>query len=212
METRIAKNKQKNRKTKRKYGGNFFTNIFNFATEKNIKGNYYETKILLDDKEYKLNYFTPINFAIFKTTDQMKIPTFNIYTKKIQKEPTVYKIKIDDIYVNTIIKIEKHWYAITRSWGNYEKGKPFNVLYYKIYNVFTNNEEKLYLKKLKKYKIKDDTISILKYTLLEANKKSYRILEQFYMQQDTGEAVKEVVATDVAIEASDEAMDIANEL
>ena len=25
METRIAKNKQKNRKTKRKYGGNFFT-------------------------------------------------------------------------------------------------------------------------------------------------------------------------------------------
>ena len=31
METRIAKNKQKNRKTKRKYGGNFFTNIFNYV-------------------------------------------------------------------------------------------------------------------------------------------------------------------------------------
>jgi hypothetical protein len=203
METRIAKNKQKNRKTKRKYGG-FLQNIMNITTEKNIKDNYYETKIILDNKEYKLNYFTPINFVIFKTTDQYKIPTFNIFTKKTQKEPVEYKIIIDDVYVNTIIKVEKNWYAITRSWDNYEKGKPFFGLYYRIYNVFTNNEEKLYLKKLKKYNIENDTIYILKYTLLEANKKSYRILEQFNTQQDTGEIVKEVVATDVAIEAADE--------
>lgn len=204
METRITKNKQKNRKTKRKYGG-FLQNIMNITTEKKIKDNYYETKIILDNKEYKLNYFTPINFVIFKTTDQYKIPTFNIFTKKTQKEPVEYKIIIDDVYVNTIIKVEKNWYAITRSWDNYEKGKPFNGLYYRIYNVFTNDEEKLYLKKLKKkYNIEKDTIYILKYTLLEANKTSYRILDQFHTQQDTGEIVKEVVATDVAIEAADE--------
>jgi hypothetical protein len=64
METRITKNKPKHRKTKRKYGGNFFTNIFNVTTERKIKDNYYETKITLANKEYKLNYFTPINFAI----------------------------------------------------------------------------------------------------------------------------------------------------
>ena len=34
---------------------------------------------------------------------------------------------IDDVYVNTIIKIEKNWYAITRSWDNYEKGKPLHI-------------------------------------------------------------------------------------
>lgn len=201
METRITKYKQTCRKTKRKYGGNFFTNIFNFTTERNIKDNYYETKVVVDNNTYKINYFTPINFVVFKTNDQMKIPTFNIFTKNT---PTVYKIKIDDVYVNTIIKIEKNWYAITRTWDNYEKGKPFNALYYRLYNVFKNNEEKLYLKNQKKYIIKDDTIHILKYTLLAENKKSYRILNQFYMQQDTGEAVKEVVATDVAIDTADE--------
>lgn len=205
----MNKKLRKIKNTRRKSGGNLFQNIVNLVNkDKKINKNYYETEIKFNKKTYKLNYFTPSNALMFKTTDQIRTPTFKIFTDHLQKEPNDYKIMIGDVYVNTIVILDGKWYVITRTLDNYKKGKMFTegLLYYRIKNVFTNKEEKLSLK-TKIDTIKDNIIKITNYTLLKKEHTSYKILDQFYMQQDTGELVKDVVVTDVVINAADAADD-----
>jgi hypothetical protein len=197
-------------KTKRMYGnglGNFFNNIFGvIKNDKNTKGNFYETKISVNEKEYNINYFTPSNYLVFKSTDQLITPTFSLYLDKESSAPTNITIKIGEYVINSIVIIESKWYAIIRS---LEKIKNLNIssFYYKIKSgVFSNKNEKLYVNK-NKYKIEQNSIVLKEseYQKLEDSKDTaYLILRNFYIQQEAGELGKEALAFEVAEKVGDE--------
>jgi hypothetical protein len=200
MKTRITKNKKTLRKTKRKRGG-LFENLFNITKDKKIKDNYYQTVIVVDNKPYTLNYYTASNTIFLKTAEPLlRIPTFNIITKN---KIIPYKFKIGGLYVSTIIKWENNWYAITRILDHIKKGDVKALTYYEISDVFLNTNEKLFLTKLKTYKIKKDTVDILNYRIIEKKEWMYKLLETFYIQQEAGGFVKEVAVVEAAEVAAD---------
>jgi hypothetical protein len=198
--------RKKMRKTKRKNGGSdIFENIFGVIKhDKNTKENFYETKITVNGKEYKINYFTPNNYLVFKSTDQLITPTFSLYLDKYA--PTNITIKIGEYVINSIVIIKNEWYAIIRS---FEKIKKLNIdsFYYKIKSgVFSNKNEKLYIDKTK-YTKEKNSIALKKseYTKLEDSKDTaFLILRNFYIQQEAGELGKEVVVGYVAEKVGDE--------
>jgi len=197
--------RKKMRKTKRKNGGfDIGKNIFGVIKhDKNNKENFYETKITVNGKEYKINYFTPNNFLVFKSTNQLITPTFSLYLDKYA--PTNITIKIGKYVINSIVIIDNEWYAIIRS---LEKIQELNLryFYYKIKSgVFSNKNEKLYIDKTK-YTKEKNSIALKKseYTKLESNETAFLILRNFYIQQEAGELGKEVVVGYVAEKVGDE--------
>jgi len=200
--------RKKMSKTKRKNGGSdIFENIFGVIKhDKNNKENFYETKITVNGKEYKINYFTPNNYLAFKSTDQLiTTPTFSLFLDKESSAPTNITIKIGEYVINSIVIIKNKWYAIIRS---FEKIKKLNIdsFYYKIKSgVFSNKNEKLYINK-NKYKIEQNSIVLnnTEYTKLESKDTAYLILRNFYIQQEAGEIGKEAIAIEVAKEVGDE--------
>ena len=203
--------RKKMRKTKRKNGGSdIFENIFGVIKhDKNNKENFYETKITVNGKEYKINYFTPNNYLSFKSTDQLiTTPTFSLFLDKESSAPTNITIKIGEYVINSIVIIKNKWYAIIRS---FEKIKKLNIdsFYYKIKSgksaVFSNDNEKLYIDKTK-YERKQNSIVLNKseYTKLESKETAFLILRNFYIQQEAGELGKEVVVGYVAEKVGDE--------
>jgi hypothetical protein len=222
MKSRICHYKKNNRKTKRKNGGDFFQNVFgNLLKDKNVKKNYYETEIVVtgitnkknvskkvykknvSKKVYKINYFIPSNTILFKTTESLWTPTFNVIVDKTN-QPKDYYIMINDLYVNYIIIIEKKWYVITRLLDHLKKGDLPSSTFYRILNVFENKEDTLFIKNPV---IKDNIITISKRNFLKIDGKKYphkfNILAQFDMQQETGSLGKEVATDVVAVEAFD---------
>jgi hypothetical protein len=198
--------RKKMRKTKRKNGGSdIFENIFGvIKNDKNTKENFYETKITVNRKEYEIKYFTPNNYLVFKSTDQLITPTFSLYLDKYA--PTNITIKIGEYVINSIVIIKNEWYAIIRS---FEKIKKLNIdsFYYKIKSgVFSNKNEKLYIDKTKYTKEKNSIVlKKSEYTKLEDSKDTaYLILRNFYIQQEAGELGKEVVVGYVAEKVGDE--------
>jgi hypothetical protein len=191
--------RKKMRKTKRKNGGSdIFENIFGVIKhDKNTKENFYETKITVNGKEHKINYFTPNNYLVFKSTDQLITPTFSLYLDKYT--PTNITIKIGEYVINSIVIIRNEWYAIIRS---FEQIKKLNLdsFYYKIKSgVFSNKNEKLYIDKTKYTKeknsivLKESEYNKLEYNKLEESKNTaFLILRNFYIQQEAGEVGKEV--------------------
>ena len=201
--------RKKIRKTKRKNGGffDFGKNIFGLIKhDKNSKGNFYETKITVNGQEYEINYFTPNNYLVFKSTDQLITPTFSLYLDKESSAPTNITIKIGEYVINSIVIIKNEWYAIIRS---FEKIKKLNLsyFYYKIKSgVFSNKNEKLYIDKTKY--TKEQNSIVLKeseYNKLEDSKSTaFLILRNFYIQQNAGELGKEVVVGYVVEKVGDE--------
>lgn len=200
--------RKKMRKTKRKNGGSdIFENIFGvIKNDKNTKENFYETKITVNRKEYEIKYFTPNNYLVFKSTDQLITPTFSLYLHKESSAPTNITIKIGEYVINSIVIIKNEWYAIIRS---FEKIKKLNLsyFYYKIKSgVFSNKNEKLYIDKTKY--TKEQNSIVLKeseYNKLEDSKSTaFLILRNFYIQQNAGELGKEVVVGYVAEKVGDE--------
>lgn len=194
--------KKNNRKTRRNNGGNIVNNIGNLKKDKKIKGNYYETEIEVNKIIYNIHYFTASNFIFFKTTEQYRTPTFNIY---LNENPMQYKLMIDEFFINTIVilkyKTENRWYAISRAVDQVRKGNLTNTGFYRIYNVFSNDNEKLYIKDPNKYTMAKDTITILKKNTFQLTTKqpTTKILTQFIIQQTSGEVGKEV-ATGIGIQ------------
>ena len=196
------------RKTKRKNGGSdIFENIFGvIKNDKNTKENFYETKITVNRKEYEIKYFTPNNYLVFKSTDQLITPTFSLYLDKESSAPTNITIKIGEYVINSIVIIKNEWYAIIRS---FEKIKKLNIdsFYYKIKSgVFSNKNEKLYIDKTKYTKEKNSIVlKKSEYTKLEDSKDTvYLILRNFYIQQEAGELGKEALAFEIAEKVEDE--------
>ena len=184
---------RKSRKTKRKYGGNVLGNIV--GEDKNIKEYFYETKITVKDKEYKINYFTPNNFLFVKLTDPLFIkPKFFLYFDKNSNTPYNVIIKIDKYVVSCIVKIQNDWYAITRT---LEHVKKMNIkhLFYKINpGVLSNDNEKLYITKNKyKYKMEKKSITLDEstYTPIEEGDDVFMILFNFDIQQNAKAIAKE---------------------
>jgi hypothetical protein len=202
--------RKKMRKTKRKNGGfsDFFENIFGVIKhDKNIKENFYETKITVNEKEHKINYFIPNNYVVFKSTDQLiTTPIFPLYLDKYA--PTNITIKIGEYVINYIVIIENKWYAIIRS---FEKIKKLNLesFYYKIKSgVFSNKNEKLYIDKTK-YTKEQNSIVLNKseYYKLENSKDTFLILRNLYIQQNAGELGKEVAVGYVADKVGEKILD-----
>jgi len=187
----------------------FVQNIFvNFFKDKNVKKNYYETEIVVKDKKgktdktYKINYFTPSNKILFKTTESLWTPTFNLIIKQTN-QPKDYYIMIHDLYVNYIIIIDKKWYVITRLLDNIKKGNITTSTFYRILNIFENKKDTLFINNPNNYTIKENIITISKRNIVKIDEQKYphkfNILAQFDMQQETGALGKEI-ATDVVVE------------
>jgi hypothetical protein len=188
--------RKKMRKTKRKNGGfDIGKNIVGVIKyDKNIKGNFYETNIFINGREYEINYFTPNNYVALKSTDQLITPTFSLYLDKYA--PTNITIKIGKYVINSIVIIDNEWYAIIRS---LEKIQELNLryFYYKINSsVFSNKNEKLYIDKTKYTKEKNSIVlNKSEYEeLVHSKGTAFLILRNFYIQQNAGELGKEVVA------------------
>ena len=124
-------------------------------------------------------------------------------------QPNDYFIKINDLYVNSIIIIEKKWYVITRLLDNLKKGDVTSSTFYRILNIFENKEDALFIKNPNNYTIKDNIITISKKNILKIDEQKYphkfNILAQFDMQQETGSLGKEIGTGVVVEEAFDKA-------
>jgi len=204
MVTKSLKNKKRNRnKTKSKKdknGYNLLTNgLVNIKNDTQIKDNYYKT--VIDD--YTIYYFTPTNFILFKTTDQLITPIFN---NLFIKTSTEYKIKIGDLFVNTIIKIKTEWYVITRFLENAIKGNIASSGFLNIKKIFKNNKEKLFIN-IRNCTItttnNETIINISDKNVSEVNDDMFKILTQFEIQQNTSEIGKDLAVNYAVYNAVD---------
>ena len=183
------------RKTKRMRGGKFLGNIFGNLFGKD-EGNkyYYKTNIKVKDKEYEINYFTPNNFLLVKTTDQINTPKFFLYMNKTQNTPANIIMKIDKYIVNSIVKIKNNWYVITRTLENITN---LNIKsgYYKINpGILSNDDEKLYITENKyNYKIEENSVILNEstYNPVKDTDDAFLILFNFEIQQNVKAGVKE---------------------
>jgi hypothetical protein len=203
MKKYMKKNKHTNKKTSRKNrrrtkrmrGGKFLGNMFGnlFAKDEGNKY-YYKTNIKVKDKEYEINYFTPNNFLLVKTTDQIKTPKFFLYLDKNTNTPANIIMKIDKYVVNSIVKIKNNWYVITRTLENITN---FNIKsgYYKINpGILSNDNEKLYITENKyNYKIEENSVILNEstYNPVKDTDDALGILVNFEIQQNVKAGVKE---------------------
>ena len=189
------KTSRKNRRTtKRMRGGKFLGNLL--AKDEGNKY-YYKTDIKVKDKEYEINYFTPNNFLLVKTTDQIKTPKFFLYLDKNANTPADVIMKIDKKYiVNSIVKIKKNnnwlWYVITRSLENITN---LNIKpgYYKINpGIFSNDNDKLYITP-NKYEIEENSVILNEstYNPVKDTDDAFGILVNFEIQQNVKAGIKE---------------------
>lgn len=177
------------RKTKRMRGGKFLGNLF--AKDEGNKY-YYKTNIKVKDKEYEVNYFTPNNFLLVKTTDQINTPKFFLYLDKNTNTPSNIIMKIDKYIVNSIVKIKNNWYVITRTLENITN---LNIKsgYYKINpGILSNDDEKLYITE-NKYKIEENSVILNEstYKSVKDTDDAFLILFNFEIQQNVKAGVKE---------------------
>uniref|UniRef100_A0A6C0D6J4 Uncharacterized protein n=1 Tax=viral metagenome TaxID=1070528 RepID=A0A6C0D6J4_9ZZZZ len=193
---------KKRRVTKRMRGG-FLGNLFGnfFAKDENNEDTkyYYTTTINVKDKKYKINYFTPNNFLLFKNTDQIMTPKFFIYLDENEQASDVISdviMKIGNYIVNSIVKIENNgkynWYVITRTLENLTN---FTIKpgYYKIKpKILYNDGEKLHIKK-NNYTNISNTVTMNKstYTPLKDGDDAINVLVNFDIQQTGKEAIKD---------------------
>ena len=190
---------KKQRKTKKRiYGGNILGNILGniIGEDKNIKEYYYETKVKVKDKEYKINYFTPNNFLFVKNTDQIITPKFFLYLDKNANTPADITMKIDKYVVNSIVKIKKNnnwlWYVITRTLENI-KNLNIKPVYYKINSgILSNDNEKLYITE-NNYQNINNTVILDRstYNPVKDTDDAFAILANFDIQQNVKAAAKE---------------------
>ena len=180
------------------YGGKFLGNIF--RKDENKKEYFYETNIKVKDKEYKINYFIPNNFLFVKQTDNVIItPKFFIHTDKKSNTPANTVLKIGKYVVNIILKIQNDWYVIIENIVNLN----MKSYYYKIKpGIFTNDNEKLYIKK-NEYKKEKNSFVLNEHTYEDANKDISLIIFNFEVQQNAKALGKEQAAAIVAIEGLD---------
>jgi hypothetical protein len=201
MKKYMKKNKHTNKKTSRKNrrrtkrmrGGKFLGNMFGnlFAKDEGNKY-YYKTNIKVKDKEYEINYFTPNNFLLVKTTDQIKTPKFFLYLDKNTNTPANIIMKIDKYVVNSIVKIKNNWYVITRTLENITN---LNIKsgYYKINpGILSNDNEKLYITE-NKYKIEENSVILNEstYNPVKDTDDAFGILVNFEIQQNVKAGIKE---------------------
>jgi hypothetical protein len=221
---RHIKNKRKTRKCK---GGDLGTNIKRgFTSDRDQSPNYHETSIKLDQKNYTVRYIVP-DHLFFKTTNQVfKVPEFNV--KIANKITPSCQIKIPDgkdgINVVYIVKIQKTtnknayaWYAIVSGAGEMLKsGKIIQYIFYSIDAKklkLSNDNSTIILDNASSYERKDQDkrcIVTLKpdcCKIVPENSLHFKVLYQFYMQQEVETGVKEIAAEEVGFEAGEEATD-----